>query len=51
MDDAVNQNISYICSEILAQSFEITGFLEGDDIDEIELTDSISTNISIRKVD
>jgi isoleucyl-tRNA synthetase len=51
MDNAVNQNISYICSEILAQSFEITGVIEDNDIDEIELTESITTKISIRKMD
>jgi isoleucyl-tRNA synthetase len=51
MDKAVNQNISYICSEILAQSFEITESLEGNDNDEIELTESITTYISIKKVD
>ena len=51
MDNAVNQNISYICSEILAQSFEITGVIEDNDIDEIELTENIITKISIRKMD
>jgi len=51
MDKAVNQNNSYICSEILAQSFTIIGKLEDDDIDEIELTETIKTNISIKKMD
>jgi len=51
MDEAVNQNNSYICSEILAQSFTVTGNLEGNDIDEIELTETIKTKISIQKVD
>ncbi len=51
MDEAVNQNNSYICSEILAQSFTVTGNLEGNDTDEIELTDTIKTKISIQKVD
>ncbi|MCX6287940.1 MAG: isoleucine--tRNA ligase [Bacteroidetes bacterium] len=51
MDEAVNQNNSYICSEILAQSLTITGKLEGNDTDEIELTETIKTNISIEKVD
>ena len=51
MDEAVNQNFSYICSEILAQSFTLAEKLEGIQIDEIELTESIKTNISIEKVD
>ena len=51
LDEAVNENNSYICSEILAQSLIITETLEGKDIDEIELTETISTNISIGKVD
>lgn len=51
MDEAVNQNFSYICSEILAQSFTITGKPEGNEIDEIELTETIKTHISIEKMD
>jgi len=51
MDEAVNQNNSYICNEILAQSFSVISKLEGNDIDEIELTETIKTKISIEKVD
>ena len=51
MDEAVNQNNSYICNEILAQSFIIIEKLEGNDIDEIELTETIKTYISIEKMD
>jgi len=51
MDEAVNQNNSYICNEILAQSFSVISKLEGNDIDEIELTETIKTNISIEKMD
>ena len=51
MDVAVNQNNSYICSEILAQSFSVTGKLEGKNVEEIELTETIKTNISIEKMD
>jgi isoleucyl-tRNA synthetase len=50
MDEAVNQNISYICSEILAQSFEIKENLEGNNLDEIELTEGIKTYIAIEKM-
>jgi isoleucyl-tRNA synthetase len=50
MDEAVKQNISYICSEILAQSFEISGKLEGIVTEEIELTETIRTRISIEKM-
>jgi isoleucyl-tRNA synthetase len=51
IDEAVNQNISYICSETLAQSFEIVPFLEEEDKTSIELTETIGTYISIRRVD
>jgi len=51
IDEAVNQNISYICSEILAQSFEVVALLETEEKTSIELTDTIGTYISIRKVD
>ena len=51
MDEAVNQNNSYICNEILAQSFTIVGKSDSNDFDEIELTETIKTKISIEKVD
>jgi len=50
-DEAVQQNISYICSEILAQSFEFVDAIEGAERELIEITDTISTFIDIRKVD
>jgi isoleucyl-tRNA synthetase len=48
---AVNNNLSYICSETLAQSFEFVDEIISGDKDFIELTDEISTTISIRKTD
>ncbi|MEI6454874.1 MAG: isoleucine--tRNA ligase [bacterium] len=48
---AVNHNISYICAEILAQSFDIADLSEETDKSLIELTEEISTYVSIRKVD
>ncbi|MCX6280510.1 MAG: isoleucine--tRNA ligase [Bacteroidetes bacterium] len=51
MDEAVKQNYSYICSEILAQSFTVTDKSEVNYVDEIELTETIKTKISIQKVD
>jgi isoleucyl-tRNA synthetase len=50
IDEAVNQNISYICSEILAQSFEVVTLLSEEEKISIELTDTIGTYVSIRKV-
>jgi isoleucyl-tRNA synthetase len=49
--EAVNNNLSYICSETLAQSFEVVDEIITGDKDFIELTDEISTTISIRKTD
>ena len=51
IDKAVNHFIDYICSETLAQSFEIVDTIEGTDKVLIELTDTISTNIEIIRVD
>jgi len=51
IEDAVNQNISYICSEILAQSFEVVALIEEEDKIPIELTDTVGAYISICKVE
>ncbi len=48
---ALNNNISYICSETLAQSFDIVDSVEDADRLLIELSDTLNTNISIRKMD
>jgi isoleucyl-tRNA synthetase len=48
---AVNHNISYICTEILAQSFDIVESIEDPDKNLIELNEQISTYISIKKID
>lgn len=51
IEDAVNQNISYICSEILAQSFEVVDLIEEGEKTPIELTDTVGAYISICKVE
>jgi isoleucyl-tRNA synthetase len=51
IDDAVNQNISYICSETLAQSFEVVSALEETSKTLIELTDTVSTYLVINRVE
>jgi len=48
---AVNNNISYICSETLAQSFEVVESITELEKVLIDLTEKISTYISIRKID
>lgn len=50
IDEAVNRNISYICTETLAQSFEVVATIEEPGKVSVELTDSISTSILIRKL-
>ncbi len=50
IDEAVNRNISYICSETLAQSFDVVAAIEEPDKVSVELTDTISTSILICKV-
>ena len=51
IDEAVNSNISYICSETLAQSFDIVAAIDESVGVSIELTDTISTFIEIKRVD
>jgi isoleucyl-tRNA synthetase len=48
---AVLNNLSYICSETLAQSFDIVEKIETGDAVPIELTEAISTLISIRRIE
>lgn len=48
---AIDKNNSYICTEILAREFHVVEHLDAENMDSIDLTDSISTGISIRKVD
>ncbi|MCX6250146.1 MAG: isoleucine--tRNA ligase [Bacteroidetes bacterium] len=47
---AVLNNLSYICSETLAQSFDIVDSLDTEERVAIELTDALSTFISIRRI-
>jgi len=49
--DVIDKNFSYICTEILAREFLIVEELDADNKDSIDLTDTLSTWISIRKVD
>ncbi|MCX6266346.1 MAG: isoleucine--tRNA ligase [Bacteroidetes bacterium] len=51
LDEAVHQNIAYICSETLAQSFDVVAAIDETDKVSIEITDKISTFIEIKKVD
>jgi len=48
-DAAIENNFSYICSETLAESFELSDKLQADS-DKLELTESISLLIDIKKV-
>jgi isoleucyl-tRNA synthetase len=51
INQAIENNLSYICSETLSQSFVLVDEIHSPDKEFIELTDVISTNISIRKVE
>jgi len=51
IDEAVNRNIAYICSETLAQDFEVVPMIGEPEKVSIEITDKISTFILINKVD
>ncbi len=49
ISEAVNNYFSYICSEILAEEFKLVERIETADRVTVELTDTISTEIAIRK--
>ena len=51
VDEAVHRNISYICSETLAQSFDVVTEIDESAKTLIEITDKISTFIEIKRVD
>jgi isoleucyl-tRNA synthetase len=48
---AIQNNLVYLCSEILAQSFTVVQKIDSTDKESIELTDTISTEISIRRIE
>jgi len=50
INEALNKNVSYICSEILAEKFNIVPGIETEDKVLVGLTDTIATSISIRKM-
>ena len=47
---AVKNNLQYICSETLAQTFEIVSEIEGLEKTSIDLTESVQTFLSIRRI-
>jgi isoleucyl-tRNA synthetase len=47
---AVQNNLLYICSETLAQSFEIVDTIEVPEKDVIELTDALTVEILLQKI-
>jgi len=47
---AVQNNLTYICSETLAQSFKIVNIIEAPEKDVIELTDTQTVEILLQKV-
>jgi isoleucyl-tRNA synthetase len=50
INSAVQNNLLYICSETLAQSFNIVNTIEVPEKDVIELTDSLTVEILLQKV-
>lgn len=47
--EAINENYNYICSETLAKEISFDQFDNQDVVNEVELADGISVNISIKK--
>ena len=50
INSAVRNNLLYICSETLAQSFNIVNTIEVPEKDVIELTDTLTVEILLQKV-
>jgi len=51
LDKAIENNFSYICSETLAESFDMVEHIDDSDKLKIELTDEINTYIKIEKAE
>jgi isoleucyl-tRNA synthetase len=49
LETAIQNNLSYICAEILAESLDLVDKIEGESQVTVELTDEFSTNIRIEK--
>ena len=47
---AINNNISYICAEILAEELSIVETIKNDDKIKIEILDNLTTNILIDRI-
>jgi len=47
---SIQNNFSYICSETLAESLELVEQINGEEKIPVELTDDLSTYITIKKV-
>ncbi len=50
IDQAIQNNIHYICSETLAQSLELSEYISDEDKVKVEVDDDISTFIQIKRV-
>jgi len=50
INSAVNNNLNYICAEILASSLELVDILEAAQASEVELDEDTKTVISITKL-
>jgi isoleucyl-tRNA synthetase len=48
---AVQKNLAYICAETLAKSFEIVKSIETEGKVSVDLTDTISTVVSVQRID
>jgi isoleucyl-tRNA synthetase len=51
LENAIENNFSYICSETLAVSLNLVDKIKDNSKDNVELTDEISTNIMIEKAE
>ena len=51
LEQAINNNLLYICAEILAESLDLVEKIEGENPVDVELTEEFSTKIRIEKTD
>lgn len=50
LDEAINNNKNYICSETLADSLNLVGAVEGDGNPQVEVDENVTTRIAIEKL-
>jgi len=50
INQAIQNNFAYICSETLSESFELVDTLNDGDVIPVEITEEVSTFVQVEKI-